>query len=376
MAQSATLPTLDLAKAIGNTKAFDVAEISDEIDFVPLQTGEKESLVGHIWQIVESKTAWYFNEMDNVKLFDRSGKFLGTRGRIGRGPDEFTMIDEIAADWQTGNHYLLGSQGKIQIIAYDPAGEIIARANSDLPVTYMTDAVHRNGKLIMLTPRLFSDPEPGAKSPLLEIYSSDLKHERSIEVLDRKISPVIRGVGAIRQGILSDNGASLIVYETLDETVFRLSDDMTLTPAYTFDFGRHAISPKAFGENPTAPWSENYRYVSKLWEGERYIICRTIGYKNLPPSANGVYMESLVFDRRNLAAGGFSALGPGGRYGLFLGGIAFTPLYVRDNRFVGYMQALDIVDNAASITNPKLKALAATLKEDSNPVIVVATLKK
>jgi hypothetical protein len=40
------------------------------------------------------------------------------------------------------------------------------------------------------------------------------------------------------------------------------------------------------------------------------------------------------------------------------------------------MQAIDIADNANSITNPDLKILATALKEDSNPLIVVATLKK
>jgi hypothetical protein len=60
--------------------------------------------------------------------------------------------------------------------------------------------------------------------------------------------------------------------------------------------------------------------------------------------------------------------------GLFAGGIAFKPMYVRDNRLVGCMQALDIVDGADRITDPRLKALAATLKEDSNPIIIIAQL--
>jgi hypothetical protein len=40
------------------------------------------------------------------------------------------------------------------------------------------------------------------------------------------------------------------------------------------------------------------------------------------------------------------------------------------------MQAIDIVDNAEQITDPDLKALAATLTENDNPVIVVVKLKK
>jgi hypothetical protein len=83
----------------------------------------------------------------------------------------------------------------------------------------------------------------------------------------------------------------------------------------------------------------------------------------------------LVIDRDDPSKG-FSAVGPDDRQGLFVGGMAFAPLYMRDNRLVGCMQALDLVDNAERITDPDLKRVAAGLKEDSNPVIVVATLKR
>ncbi len=83
----------------------------------------------------------------------------------------------------------------------------------------------------------------------------------------------------------------------------------------------------------------------------------------------------IILDKRD-PSGGFAAVGPDGKPGLFLDGIAFSPQYIRDNRLVGYIRALDIADNRDAITNPKLKALAATLKEDSNPVIVVARLNK
>ncbi len=105
-----------------------------------------------------------------------------------------------------------------------------------------------------------------------------------------------------------------------------------------------------------------------MWDADRYLIVETDGWF----SRLG---DILVIDKRE-PLNNFSAIGPDGKPGLFLGGVKFTPSYIRDNRLVGYMQALDIVDNAATITNSDLKALAATLKEDSNPVIVIATLKR
>jgi hypothetical protein len=71
----------------------------------------------------------------------------------------------------------------------------------------------------------------------------------------------------------------------------------------------------------------------------------------------------------------FSALGPDGANGVFVDGIRVSPMYVRDNRLVGVIQARDIVDAADRLTRPDLKELASSFKEESNPVIVVVELK-
>jgi hypothetical protein len=116
-------------------------------------------------------------------------------------------------------------------------------------------------------------------------------------------------------------------------------------------------------------WSNRNFTVDNVWEGDRYFIVSATNLLQIQQPCR------LIFDRRDLVSGGFSATGSDGKPGLFIGGIVFTPCYIRDNRIVGYMQALDIADGRDAITDPRLKALAAILKEDSNPVIVVASLK-
>ncbi|MDR2911888.1 MAG: 6-bladed beta-propeller [Alistipes sp.] len=371
-------PVLDIERAIGNRRTFDLTEIAQDIAFVTLETGSRESLIGSIWGMVESKNMWYVQEGNSVKLFDRKGRFVSTRGVIGRGPDEFLMITGIAADWGSDNLYLLGRQSNLQILSYNSAGRVLARTNSEWPaIMAMGMTAFRNGKLIVVSQRTPANPvpDPDDRLPLLEVFSSDLKRLGSVDVTDRKVVPIVfredGGYGSLGQGFLSDNGASLLVYEALDDTVFRLGSDMSLSPAYTLDFGRHAPPVKAFGRDASVPWSRNFRYIGTLWEGSRYVISPMLS--NEGRAGTGL-TEYLVFD---LDSGddGFSAVGASGEVGLFLSGVAFVPMYVRENRLVGYMQALDIVDAGESITNSSLRALADTLKEDSNPVVVVVTLK-
>jgi hypothetical protein len=138
---------------------------------------------------------------------------------------------------------------------------------------------------------------------------------------------------------------------------------------YRFDMGSHTPPDEVFAEFPTVSWKDNFYITTKMWDADRYLFATVSG------GGEKNYSASLVFDRHDPAAGGFSALGPGGENGLFLDGVAFTPMYVRDNRLVGYMRALDIADGRDGITHPGLAPLAATIKEESNPVIVIAKFK-
>ena len=381
-ATSDNIPIVDLESAIGNHRPFDLSDISTDIDFVVLDDENSEALVGNILNMTESKNVLYVHEGGRpIKLFDRTGKFISTRGVFGRGPNEFLMISNLTVDWNRDNLYLWGiSPGKRQIIVYDDAGTILARTDSvSHPAMAMTKAVFRDDKLIMWKQRSPSEPKPipGTKQTLLDIFSSNLTPAGDVKVSDRNVTPTIflsnGEYTSFSQGFLSDNGRSILVYETLHDTVFRYNNDMTLSPAYFLNLGKHAPPTEAFGENATMPWSKNFYLVNDILEGDRFIIVRTLSSDGNP---GGGISEYLVFDKNDSFRGFIATTTDNNNRELSVGGLIFTPCYIRDNRLVGYIQAIDIVDNAATITNPDLKAIATTLDEDSNPVIVVATLKK
>jgi hypothetical protein len=366
----------DAAAAIDNPRTFDLGEISGDIEFTPLDDSSREALIGNMAELVESRNFWYEREYGSpVKVFDKTGKFVSTRGVIGRGPDELTGISSVAVDWNSDNVYLTGGPYNAKsIFAYNATGNIFARAVDS--IRSMDKMTYSDGRMILFRGRfgMDPDPEPGAKRIILEVYSPDLSQKSSVEASDRggARSPLPgRGVVFPSPGFMSDNGESVIMKEMVCDTVFRYGNG-ALVPVYVLDFGRYAPPAEALGERATVTWSDSFHYADNMLEGDRYCVVRA---RNASTDAGGDTIHHLIIDRRNPASG-FSALGPEGESGLFLGGVAFTPMSVRDNRLVGYMQALDIVDNAASITNPALATLAATLKEDSNPVIVVATLKR
>ncbi len=178
-----------------------------------------------------------------------------------------------------------------------------------------------------------------------------------------------RPLGAsIDLNIMSGNGTDLVVKEGRCDTVFRYVGENSLEAAYRLDAGKYTLPAEAYGTSPKVV-KDKYCVIADIWEGERYLLVPVYNY-----AADG-REEFLIFDRGEPSRR-FSAVGPGRQRGIFLDGIAFKPMYIRGNRLVGYMQAPDIAAGSGDITDPGLKTLAATIKSNGNPVIVMATLKK
>jgi hypothetical protein len=58
------------------------------------------------------------------------------------------------------------------------------------------------------------------------------------------------------------------------------------------------------------------------------------------------------------------------------GGLPFFPQwFTSDGKCVWLVDAIDFVEYASIYDNPQMKEIASTLTEESNPVLVVATLK-
>jgi hypothetical protein len=271
----------------------------------------------------------------------------------------------MAVDYETGNLYLNGGKA-----AYDAEGRMFARNDS---IPYSEGMAYFAGRLVVSKASSYWDRNPLRKVTLLTLYSPGLKPEGTIDVPDKGPNTTTFNVeGGIVEvdfisDIVSNNGERLIVKEGRSDTVFYYTGEPSLRPAYRLAMGRFTI-PDEVLDGSLGYNVNGHCAIVDIIEGSRYIFVTTWELGKWVP----VY---LVFDGRDYTDG-FMAAGPNGRTGIFLDGLAFTPRYIRDNRLVGYMQAFDMVDNAAAITNPDLKALAATLKEDDNPVIIVATLKK
>ena len=367
------IPALDVEAALDNRRTFDLSEIAQSIEFIPLDESVPVGEISNFMGLQPSNSGFYIVSNDlfsPVGHFDRTGKFISAIGRIGRGPDETVFIAGIAANGQTGDVYI---DGGFQVVGLDAKGRGFARNDS---LTTYGMLWHGDRLLVPANPSFFDENAyVGDSVPFIDLFDRDLKRTGSIygpNLGQFNGSPAGVTPGgeypASSPPFMSYNGGRLLVKQGRGDTLYHYSMG-TLRPAYLLNLGSHTPPAEVFGADAAGEWNERYFSVDNVLEGDRYIIATANNRQQGEP------LRRLVFDRRNLS-GGFSATGGAeGKPGFFIDGVALTPMYIRDNRLVGYMQAFEIyAKNTSLITDPGLKSIAATLKEDGNPVIVVATL--
>ncbi len=377
--------TFDVERAIRTTRAVDLGELATAIEYIPLEYNLSGAMLADIRWMAESKTGFYIGDHPEraVKFFDRRGRWIGLRGSIGRGPGEFTSMLNLAADYERDMLYVIvSSAAQTPVLAYDADGKFVARTSVPLN---LRDVAFHDGNVIALqrSPhRVMAPPSQstiGDEVPFVEIFSPALEHRQTIEIVDKGSGMIavlegggtpetLRSINLLNQslGVLASNGLTLTVKDERGDVAYHFQGGR-LVPAHRLDQGRYTVPDNLYGQT-YSPDIGDYYQTQRLIESERYIFLAS------RRTRDGEAVQ-IVLDK-TAPGGGLTAVGPRGEAGLFLGGVKFTPMYVRDGRLVGWMSAIDIVDNAAAITNPNLRALAAGLREDSNPVIVVATLKK
>jgi hypothetical protein len=361
---------LDIEAAIDNPRPFDLTEIARDIEFIPLDRTVPVGEINVLSGVRPAGDGFYIVAKDGEDAawhFDRKGKFVSDVGRIGRGPGETNSIVEVAPNDATGEIYI---NGTTDVVGLDAEGKEFART-SELLFWGMT---WHGDRLLTLPVAMPFDEElwPRDTIPFIDMYDRELKLVGSIpgpnvgQFMGFPSGP--DQVAPTSPPFFSDNGKRLLVRQGRGDTLYHYSAG-TIRPAYLLDLGKYSPPAEVFGLSPTASWNDRNFTVINAWEGERWML---VAASNIIDERT---VWGLVFDRNDLADGGpgngFSATSAtSGKPGLQLGGVKFTPGYIRDNRLVGYIQALDLVDNASNVTHPRLKELADTITEDSNPIIV------
>ena len=225
---------------------------------------------------------------------------------------------------------------------------------------------------------------PGEFTRLRKVYVDPVKHTFIISDPNKLITYSYDGQFLTEKAISDftpeesaryNIGAKEFLYMDYKETVLITNDNDTLknmdgSTRYILEYGRYA--PDSKGKKITIP-------SSKYVETEHFVkfnaIRTAFAFPNLDEHEK---IAEIIYDKKakrtysikidyNQPFEGFK--------NDLDGGIPFWPVYASEGKMYQMLDATDFISYAQKSNSAKMKEAAAKLTEDSNPVLIVATLK-
>ena len=390
-----TYPIIDVVNNLGNYQKVYCSDIFSSIELIPLETSEACLLDIVPYPTLLFKDGLIFMSGNHrLYAFDRTGKFLNQIGERGQGPGEYQYTSDVFFDSDKLSIYI---EDMHKIIEYDFTGKYIR--SFPIPIidgeplsicSYVGDNVfigeiQYNGK-------------NKYKYFLFNQYGDTIKCFPNHIFFDR-VRPFASNFGVAKAPMRVNN--LLFLKDNVNDTIYVLSDS-TLQPAFVFGLGKYTF-PKEYLENHEKfQLLQNAITFTTIMGMPNYFFYRTV----LPESFSGPKSKPVYNYITNQYSSSDRAV-----YGLYNikkntnilldsdeylqkgfindinGGLSIIPrFYVGNNIVVDvwypeemkemlteeYFANQKIKDSHA---HQKLKEILKNLKEDDNPVVVVAKLK-
>ncbi|TKG94930.1 6-bladed beta-propeller [Puteibacter caeruleilacunae] len=355
-----------------NIRSVNISELGiEDIEYVPLET--REDL--HIRKIkaVRLNGDIFLNDNDkNLRRFSIEGKYLNDIGQCGRGPGEFSSINEFSIDRVTGDIFVKPLLGN-KILRFSASG---ALKDDFVAPNRVRHIEHVRGQIVCYAPNI-----NGAIDSSLVIIDEE---GRELKRLRNKYQYKPKGKDVYfypHEYLSCVSDGKLYFQEMYSDTVFRY-DNSTVSPAYVINFNGKKLSVT---EREEISSFENFMAVNKshvfqdkLLEVSA-VVYSEFHYNGKPYCFVGSKKEksSYLID----GSIGFINDIDGGP------NIRFKATDVDNNMVISWIDAYALKAHVASdaFKNSKpqypekkkaLEKLANSLSEDDNPVLMLVRLKE
>lgn len=141
-------------KEISNKKYFSISEISNEVEYIPLETS-KDVIFGEITQIeyCDGRYNIFDGIGKSIFIFDSKGKFLSKISNVGKGPGEYISIRGFSID---ESQVYIHDDRRQRIFVYDSLGNYLYEDKTTL---IFTDFFFINKELAYLYLRTFDNSD-------------------------------------------------------------------------------------------------------------------------------------------------------------------------------------------------------------------------
>jgi len=364
---------IDVASVVGKGSVHNVSEFIKEIKYIPLETGPN-SMVDIIKSLtIENDKIYIGDEKGVINIFDINGKYLTTLNRIGKGPEEYLGMLDFTVTTEE-NIYILTMEG--EVIWYDTDLKFIKRMPLPKNAMLLSFTLLKSelfaSRSINISTNPFKQEWIVYDNMLNILFSYDSKPNNSF------INPPT--------AYIYDN--TLRLYSNKSDTIFNvdIENNYSLSAGYITNYGKYSSLET---EN-----SNNSISLGYIIETSNYLFLR-FNFNQLAPEpfemkareeeieggtrriGGGINRE--VYAVYNKKGGELALLNQPvpGTLGLkndLTNGPAFYPRFITVNqKLIAWHEAHELISLAEE---GKIdKSIVANLKENDNPVIVIATPK-
>ncbi len=369
------LPVIDVAGAYNNITTVNLSEYASAIDYFPLETTESSLIPGNIISISIVPTdqgivIYRPNSSQRPLHFSSEGKFITAIGMTGRSEKEFDFMYNVF----THNNFIdIASHNKINTYNLNDgsfANNIPTIIQSfeiyrypDGTYTYLNiDNNTKEDNIIVLdskgdtiTSRLIKKFETNKPSAKNMEQAEKMKESGTLFFAVARTNPPTLYTGA--------DSPFLLVNEK--DTLYTVDKAAQMYPKYVVDYGEF---------RPGLYWNVF------LFESDKFITGRALFNKQIYPNIDKNYrFIYFIYDKQNGTTRGLEydeeIKSAGFRNDLDNNGITFYPKALANGKMYQLVDAIQFMDIAEKSSSQKMKDVAATLTEESNPVLIVATLK-
>ncbi len=402
-----SIPVINIEPAIGNARIVDLSEIAEDIEYIPLET-VPNSLLKDLSNIRFEDDKFFIGLFDN-KVFSRSGRYLWTFDKSGRGPGEYTFSQGISKERGTGNFIVNTLSNKnISLYIYDSTGIFIQEKTFPFPYS------DKLGTPILLENDYLLASAPQASKTRVDFWA--LVMDNKYNVISKMAPPYDIGDKGIATGhlVISSTGdanrevpvsvinsypsiytgANLIrLYSPVVDTIYTIDSDYRFIPVLRINHGKIPSSrdkpdnTRGYGYGKyisllPKEYKEWNKYLLMAWLMNDYATEPKIETLNIRGSGS-TRKNTTTYGLYNKETGDFTFMKKPIEdvYGFrdnIAGGPPFIPTYIsHDGKYAVSLIPTSKIEQYLN-SNPADSRFAEIAKKvafDDNPVVVLVTLR-
>ncbi len=390
------VPVIDLEDAFDNNCEYvNLSKYCKSIEYIPLETSYG-SVFGTSMKSssnIRADSNYVFikdEQTYSIHIFsNKTGRHINTFNKRGRGPGEYPNFGfwDLQGEYNSDN-FRIALDHLNSVFMYGKEGSFLHKIDAG----YGDPWVSPNVFYVILTPNeednyIYTldcerhyNPEKGGNDIYNYLVKRDLSGGAESKLIEKRVKPW--------QWCMTEffTYHNILKYITSgQDSIFTVKDIDNISLEYLIDLGKYEHFREiglSIESGPALRYEPASRLIS---ENEYFIVLKGLlptrylpqiflrgGYDKWCPSL-------ILYDKKEQKTYALKRLPEYDYIGLVNdldGGMPFAPICVKHNKMYQFIEADDFIELAERHNVPRMKEIAATLTDESNPVMVVATLKE